>query len=390
MDAEEVHRQVLQARADGMAALQAAREEENREHQLRRELRAVRLKIKELGMPALPAGGGPSACALEGGAAAVAAAAPAAPSGGADVLTLAGGRTLPHAALSGLSSSPSPRASPSPTAARRHGAGDIVKRGCNPRGSPIDEVQALRASRERAFSPPSAATGAAEAAATASTAVGSSSQSGMAMAVTVPSAASGAAVLPVASVGCDGGGGGGGSRRTPHRRKNWRKNLRVRTYTDILKEQVATSPALSYWAPVGGLQVDHSVRFHVGAAHRQGPRPSMEDRSVVHGELDGNRNVDLFAVFDGHGSRAEADLASAYLPACVSHELRKIATVNLRPMAVEAMLQEVFRQTSNAMRSQGYGVQTGTTAVVALITRDRLCRPLFCTMIPVVVDLWID
>ena len=98
----------------------------------------------------------------------------------------------------------------------------------------------------------------------------------------------------------------------------------------------------------------------------------MEDRSVVFGCLNGNRNNDIFAVFDGHGARAEADLAAAYLPLCVEHELEKIATVNLRPASVKEMLHTVFKQTSNALRSQGYGVQTGTTAVVALLVREHL------------------
>ena len=44
-----------------------------------------------------------------------------------------------------------------------------------------------------------------------------------------------------------------------------------------------------------------SARLAVGSAHRQGLRPSMQDRSVAYGCLAGRPDTDFFAVFDGHG-----------------------------------------------------------------------------------------
>ena len=109
------------------------------------------------------------------------------------------------------------------------------------------------------------------------------------------------------------------------------------------------------------------------------------------------------------GSRAEADFAAWYVHRCTAHELADLATVNFRPTAVlvlhappvttfplqsrpaspqvaasrrtkqgsspgfvQAMLERVFQQTSDAMRASGYGVQSGTTAVVALVLQDVL------------------
>ena len=182
--------------------------------------------------------------------------------------------------------------------------------------------------------------------------------------------------------GGSGSGGSGGSKRG--RRA---KPLRVRTPTDILQEQVGT-PELSHWWPQEGLRgafaidsseqprvvLQSSARFRVGCAHRQGLRPSMEDRSVVCGQLCGRRDADLFAVFDGHGSRGEADLAAAYLPACVIHELADAArsSSTSQSEALRAVLVSAFRQTSNAMRAQGQGMMTGTTAVAALVIGGEL------------------
>ena len=169
--------------------------------------------------------------------------------------------------------------------------------------------------------------------------------------------------------------------RVARRQRLKKRPLRVRTPTDILMEQVATTPALQYWWPEGGLsgvhtidssedpvvRVQGSARFHIGAAHRQGARQTMEDRSVVYGQLQGRKEMDLFAVFDGHGSRGEADFAAAYLPACMIHELEKTPDGN-----VHSSLCSAIRQTSNAMRAQGQGTTTGTTAVVAVLAESQL------------------
>ena len=173
-----------------------------------------------------------------------------------------------------------------------------------------------------------------------------------------------------------------GLRRVERRQRLKKRPLRVRTPTDILKEQVASTPGLQYWWPEGGLcgvhtvdaseeplvQVQGSARFRVGSAHRQGPRPTMEDRSVVYGSLRGQRTTDLFAVFDGHGSRGEADFAAAYLPACMIHEME----VAEDPTSTNQLLCSAFRQTSNAMRGKGQGMTTGTTAVVAVLVDSKL------------------
>ena len=169
--------------------------------------------------------------------------------------------------------------------------------------------------------------------------------------------------------------------RIARRQRLKKRPLRVRTPTDILMEQVATTPALQYWWPEGGLsgvhaidssedpvvRVQGSARFHIGAAHRQGARQTMEDRSVVYGQLQGREEMDLLAVFDGHGSRGEADFAAAYLPACMIHELEKAPDGD-----VHSSLCSAIRQTSNAMRAQGQGVTTGTTAVVAVLAESQL------------------
>jgi serine/threonine protein phosphatase PrpC len=85
---------------------------------------------------------------------------------------------------------------------------------------------------------------------------------------------------------------------------------------------------------------------------------------VICGQLGGVTDRDFFAVYDGHGSRAEADFAAWYVHRCVVHELDGLATVNLRDATVLSILECVFAQTSDAMRARGYGVQSGTTAVV--------------------------
>ena len=340
MDAEDYSASIATERAASRAARYAAGKEATREQTLARELSEVRTKIEEFGVS-------PFALAAEFPAAI--------PAGG-------GVGSLPPAMFGPPPPMPVvPWQAKGATASRAGASPDVlemlrtnaVRGSAAARGSPVTEEHSTRTSRDRPFSPSPLALSAA------GSAFG---------------AAGGSAAQPPTEP----------ANRIPHRRKNWRvKELRVRTYTDILQEQVATSPALSYWAPVGGVKVDStespgveiqgSTRFQVGWAHRQGLRPSMEDRSVVCGCVNGNRNQDLFAVFDGHGSRAEADLASAYLPACVAHELGALGpSVNVRPSSVETMLEKVFAQTSNAMRAQGYGVQTGTTAVVALVLRDRL------------------
>lgn len=170
-------------------------------------------------------------------------------------------------------------------------------------------------------------------------------------------------------------------RRVARRQRLKKRPLRVRTPTDILKEQVASTPALQYWWPDGSLcgvhaidssedpvvRIQSSARFPTGASHRQGQRQSMEDRSVVYGQLQGRQDMDLFAVFDGHGSRGEADFAAAYLPACLMHELEKAPAGDVHGLMCSAL-----RQTSNAMRGQGQGMTTGTTAVVAVIADSQL------------------
>jgi hypothetical protein len=121
------------------------------------------------------------------------------------------------------------------------------------------------------------------------------------------------------------------------------RRLMVRTYTDILREQARSA---LYWQPATGIAVDHteepadiisaSRRLAVGNSHRQGPRPSQQDRSVVCGCLAGRHDTDYFAVFDGHGSRAEADFAAWYVHRCTAHELSGLATVNLRQVRLPA------------------------------------------------------
>ena len=49
-----------------------------------------------------------------------------------------------------------------------------------------------------------------------------------------------------------------------------------------------------------------SKRFAVGEADTIGKRPTMEDATLIHGCLGGDEELDLFAIFDGHGSEKVA------------------------------------------------------------------------------------
>eukprot|EP01087_Luapelamoeba_hula_P009276 TRINITY_DN2387_c0_g1_i3.p1 TRINITY_DN2387_c0_g1~~TRINITY_DN2387_c0_g1_i3.p1 ORF type:complete len:884 (+),score=128.56 TRINITY_DN2387_c0_g1_i3:162-2813(+) len=68
-----------------------------------------------------------------------------------------------------------------------------------------------------------------------------------------------------------------------------------------------------YWVP--------SKRFNYDAAEMLGRRPTMEDAFSFRGALDGNKDRDFFAVYDGHAGRVAATFAGEHFHPILSKKL---------------------------------------------------------------------
>lgn len=101
-----------------------------------------------------------------------------------------------------------------------------------------------------------------------------------------------------------------------------------------------------------------SAQMSVGTAETIGRRPNMEDAILVQGQLGGQRDRDLFAVFDGHGSEKVA----VY---CAEH----IGEVLLRHLDAGKTPTDALRLSFLDLSSDvaSWAINQGCTAVAALV-----------------------
>lgn len=108
--------------------------------------------------------------------------------------------------------------------------------------------------------------------------------------------------------------------------------------------------------------VTESKRFKVGWHETVGRRNEMQDTMLVRGCFAGD-HVDMFAVFDGHGSKRSSEHAGEHYPAVLERALA--AAGDDVPAALTASFLEVNEQMADH-------VHHGTTALVALVCGSTL------------------
>lgn len=124
-------------------------------------------------------------------------------------------------------------------------------------------------------------------------------------------------------------------------------------------------------------------RFQVGWAEMLGRRPTMEDHFLWQGSLDGNTNVDLFAVFDGHAAREAAKFCSEYMPNVMKEELAKLQVISPREkipklLKTDTLFTNVFATVNAALEKHLSTIRDtsvkhcGSTAVVVLVVGDTM------------------
>ena len=106
--------------------------------------------------------------------------------------------------------------------------------------------------------------------------------------------------------------------------------------------------------------------FGYGYHVTRGRRPANEDRVSVTPCMNGNSSLNFYGVYDGHSGDQAAEFASAQIPSLVSKALKLKTEVN----EMEAL--ELFNSTFKACDSQLQGVEAGTTACTALVSREML------------------
>ncbi|KAJ4458920.1 putative protein phosphatase 2C [Paratrimastix pyriformis] len=137
-------------------------------------------------------------------------------------------------------------------------------------------------------------------------------------------------------------------------------------------EALATHPLPSFVGPVQmpllipflpERQVPKERQLRVGYAETRGRRVTMEDAIVIKRNFRGRPDEDFFAIFDGHGGRDAADFAAENLPIILAQHL------NAGQAPAEA-LTETFKECNYQMSK--FAINDGTTAAVALFTKDHL------------------
>ena len=121
-------------------------------------------------------------------------------------------------------------------------------------------------------------------------------------------------------------------------------------------------------------------RFHVGWSEMLGRRPTMEDQFLWQGSMDGNTQVDVFAVFDGHAARDAARFCSQHLPAILKEHLSKAMDGTKSPKITKSdtLFNHVFSTLNAALEKHLSTIRDtsikhcGTTAVVVLIVGDTM------------------
>lgn len=104
----------------------------------------------------------------------------------------------------------------------------------------------------------------------------------------------------------------------------------------------------------------------VGFAEDQGPRDAMEDAHVIlPSEFGGRKDQSFFAVYDGHGGKAVADLAANRLHLNFLNELSAMGNPKLA-------LRNAYLRTDEQLKTAGFADSTGSTAVTAFIQGDKL------------------
>ena len=107
-----------------------------------------------------------------------------------------------------------------------------------------------------------------------------------------------------------------------------------------------------------------SKRYKYGFASTQGRRKTMEDTMLFQGCFNDDEKMDMFCVFDGHGSTDSSIFVATHLPSIIKKYLQ--STNNDYPLALKNSFVEINEEMSS------FALQHGTTAVVALVVENIL------------------
>jgi len=118
-----------------------------------------------------------------------------------------------------------------------------------------------------------------------------------------------------------------------------------------------------------------NVVYHYGVCDDVGLRPYMEDRHVVFGDVSGNANQSLYAVFDGHGGARAADFCARNIPLVLSNALAGGLTgfedASTEPSsALGTAFSYLDQWWLQLAASASPAMDDGTTAVAALVVAD--------------------
>eukprot|EP00211_Chloroparvula_japonica_P002262 CAMPEP_0119120444 /NCGR_PEP_ID=MMETSP1310-20130426/1480_1 /TAXON_ID=464262 /ORGANISM="Genus nov. species nov., Strain RCC2339" /LENGTH=429 /DNA_ID=CAMNT_0007109921 /DNA_START=248 /DNA_END=1533 /DNA_ORIENTATION=+ len=138
-------------------------------------------------------------------------------------------------------------------------------------------------------------------------------------------------------------------------------------------------------------EVTRSKRHCDGFALAKGRRDGMEDFVAVHGCLDGDEQMDLYCIFDGHGGDATAQFAASNISSFLTKELVEASKLN--DTSIDSLVEDLqidcgqdistlanrrvaiaIHRTFGVMTRKLRGVKCegGTTALLSLFLGDDL------------------
>jgi len=124
----------------------------------------------------------------------------------------------------------------------------------------------------------------------------------------------------------------------------------------------------SYKLPNEENIITESSRFTISWSEMIGRRPTMEDSFLIKGTYQGNKEMDLFGVFDGHAGSTAAKFAATHFPNSLKDNLEEKNPID--------SIRDTFFFINNLFRiylqNGNFGKNAGSTALITLILKNKI------------------
>jgi len=114
--------------------------------------------------------------------------------------------------------------------------------------------------------------------------------------------------------------------------------------------------------------VNKCSRFPIGYYDDIGKRKTMEDALCIYGDFEGNKQVDYFGIFDGHGGDRASHAAAGNLYKVFAREFASQDIHKLDPHDVKSRIKKAFLTLGDKLED----VRSGCTGLVCLIVDNVL------------------